>query len=156
MKSLSRVRLCDPTDCSMPGSPIHGIFQAPPPWDFPGKNTGVGCYLLLQGIFLTQGSNPGLPHCRQTLYRLNHQGSPSCKDIWHLKKSISTDISTLQLSLAPKLGCEAGENILLHSQGMLLFSFCKHLYSQPQFHKCGRGMSWIITGQVGRCREAYK
>ena len=37
------------------------------PWDFPGKNTGVGCHFLLQGIFLTQGSNPGLPHCRQTL-----------------------------------------------------------------------------------------
>ena len=36
------------------------------PWDFPGKNTGVGCHLL-QGIFPTRGSNPGLPHCRQTL-----------------------------------------------------------------------------------------
>ena len=39
------------------------------------KSTGVGCYFLLQGIFLTQGSNPGLPHCRQMLYRLSHQGS---------------------------------------------------------------------------------
>ena len=38
-------------------------------------NTGVGCLFLLQGIFLTQGSNLGLPHCRQTLYRLSHQGS---------------------------------------------------------------------------------
>ena len=41
------------------------------PWDFPGKNTGVGCYFLLQGIFLTQGSNPnllGLLHHRQILY----------------------------------------------------------------------------------------
>ena len=37
------------------------------PWDFPGKNTGVGCHFLLQGIFPTQGSNPGLPHCSQTL-----------------------------------------------------------------------------------------
>ena len=34
------------------------------PWDFPGKSTGVGCHFLLQGIFLTQGSNPGLLHCR--------------------------------------------------------------------------------------------
>ena len=39
------------------------------PWDFPGKNTGVGCHFLLQGIFPTQGLNPGLPHCRQTLYK---------------------------------------------------------------------------------------
>ena len=37
------------------------------PWDSLGKNTGMGCHCLLQGIFLTQRSNPGLPHCRQTL-----------------------------------------------------------------------------------------
>ena len=44
------------------------------PWDFPDKNTGVGCRFLLRGIFPTQGSNPGL-HCRQILYQLSHQGS---------------------------------------------------------------------------------
>ena len=38
----------------------------------------MGCHFLLQGIFPTQGSNLGLPHCRQMLYRLSHQGSPSC------------------------------------------------------------------------------
>ena len=42
------------------------------PWNFSGKNTRVGCYSLLQGIFLTQGSNLGLPHCRQILYHLSH------------------------------------------------------------------------------------
>ena len=42
------------------------------PWDFPGKSTGVGCHCLLQGNFPTQGLNPGLPHCRQTLYHLSH------------------------------------------------------------------------------------
>ena len=42
------------------------------PWDFPGKSAGVGCHFLLQGIFPTQESNPGLLHCRQTLYRLSH------------------------------------------------------------------------------------
>ena len=47
------------------------------PWDFSGKNTGVGCHCPLQEIFLTQGLNlRGLLHCRQTLYRLSHQGSP--------------------------------------------------------------------------------
>ena len=45
------------------------------PWDSLGKNTGVGCHCLLQGIYLTQGSNPGLSHCRQILYHL-YQGSP--------------------------------------------------------------------------------
>ena len=46
------------------------------PWDSPGKNTGVGCHSLLQGIFLTQGSKPDLPHFREILYDLSHLGSP--------------------------------------------------------------------------------
>ena len=44
------------------------------PWDSSGKNTGVGCHALLQGIFLTQESDPCLLPCRQILYRLSHQG----------------------------------------------------------------------------------
>ena len=44
--------LCDPMDCSLPDFSVHGIF--------PGKNTGVGCHFLLQGIFVTPGSNPQL------------------------------------------------------------------------------------------------
>ena len=63
----SCLTLCNPMDCSPPGSSVHG--------DSPGKNTGVGCHALLQGIFPTQGSNPDLPHCR-CLYCLSHQGSP--------------------------------------------------------------------------------
>ena len=59
--------LCNPMDCSQPGSSVHG--------DSPGMNTGVGGHALLQGIFPNQGSNPGLLHCRQVLYRLSHQGS---------------------------------------------------------------------------------
>ena len=47
------------------------------PWGFLGNSTGVDCHFLVQGIFPTQGSNLGLPHCRQTLYRLSHQGSPT-------------------------------------------------------------------------------
>ena len=59
---------CDPMDCSPPGSSVHG--------DPPGKNTGVGCHALFQGIFPNQGSKLGLPHCRWILYHLSHQGSP--------------------------------------------------------------------------------
>ena len=51
-------------------------YQAPPSMWFSGKSTGVGCHFLLQGIFLMQGWNPGLPNCRQTLYHLGHHGSP--------------------------------------------------------------------------------
>ena len=46
------------------------------PWNSPGKNTEVGSLSLLQGIFPTQGLNPGLPHCRQIIYQLSHQESP--------------------------------------------------------------------------------
>ena len=47
------------------------------PWNSPGKNTGVGIHSFLQGIFLTQGSNPGFLHCRQIFYCLSHQGRVS-------------------------------------------------------------------------------
>ena len=51
----------------------HGLYS---PWNFPGQNTGVGSCSLLQGIFPTQRSNPGLPHCRWVLYQPSHQGNP--------------------------------------------------------------------------------
>ena len=60
--------LCNPMDCSPPGSSVHR--------DSPSKNTGVGCHALLQGIFPTHGSNLGLLHCRWILYHLSHQESP--------------------------------------------------------------------------------
>ena len=62
VKSLSRVKTLRP----------HGLWPTRllRPWDFPGKRTGVGCHWGLQGIFPTQGSNLGLPHCRQMLCRL--------------------------------------------------------------------------------------
>ena len=59
--------LCNPMDCS----PTRLLC----PWDSPVKNTGVGCHFLLQQIFLTQESNPGLLHCRQILYQLSYKGS---------------------------------------------------------------------------------
>ena len=59
--------LCDPMDRGAWWPTVHG--------DSPGKSTGVGCHALLQGIFLTQGSNPGLLLCRWVLYHLSHQGS---------------------------------------------------------------------------------
>ena len=59
--------LCNPMGCSPPDSSVHG--------DSPGKSTGVGCHALLQEVFPTQGSNPGLLPCRWILYHLSHQGS---------------------------------------------------------------------------------
>ena len=60
--SQSCLTLCNPMDYS--------------PWNSPSQNTGVGSLSLLQGIFPTQGLNPGLPHCRHIVYQLSHKGSP--------------------------------------------------------------------------------
>ena len=69
--------------CSVLSQPVvsdslqpHGLQPARPlcPGDSPGMNTGVGCHTLLQGIFQTQGQNPGLLYCRQILYHLSQQG----------------------------------------------------------------------------------
>ena len=62
----SCLTLCDTMDCSPPGSSVHG--------DPPGKNIGVACHALLQGLFPTQGLNPGFLHCRRILYNLSQQG----------------------------------------------------------------------------------
>ena len=73
VKSLSRVRLfATPWTVAYQVSQFMGFSRQ----EYWGKSTGVGCHFLLQGIFPTQGSNPGLPHCRQMLYRLSYQGSP--------------------------------------------------------------------------------
>ena len=53
--------------------PSHGLHS---PWNSPGRNTRVDSLSLLPGIFPTQGSNPGLPYCKQILYQLSHKGSP--------------------------------------------------------------------------------
>ena len=52
----------------------HGLLYSP--WNSPGQNTEVGSLSFLQGIFPTEGSNPGLPHCGLILYQLSHKGSP--------------------------------------------------------------------------------
>ena len=65
LSHFSRVQLFDPME---PARVLR-------PWDSPGKNSEVGGFALLQGIFPTQGLNPGLLHCRWILYSLNHQGS---------------------------------------------------------------------------------
>ena len=80
--------LCNLMNYSSPGSSVRG--------NSPGKNTGVNCHFLPQEIFPTQGSNPGLPHCRWILYYLNHQdrrmetcrrteNKPGLNYVWDIK-----------------------------------------------------------------------
>ena len=67
---------CECESCSVVSNSLrpHRLYS---PWNSPDQNTGVGSLSLLQGIFPTQGSNPGLPHCRWILYQLSHKGSPN-------------------------------------------------------------------------------
>ena len=85
----SYLTVCDPMECSPPGS--SSVHE-----DSPGNNTGVGCHALLQGIFPTLGSNPDLPRCRQILYRLSHQGSPSTLES-QSNLYLSTSVKTSQV-----------------------------------------------------------
>ena len=64
------------SDCLQP----HGLYSS---WNSPGQNTRVGSLSLLQGIFPTQGSNPGLPHCRRILYQLSHKRRPNLHYLSH-------------------------------------------------------------------------
>ena len=67
---------CESESCLVVSDSLrpHGLYS---PWNSLGQNTGVGSFSLLQGIFPTQGLNPGLPHCRRILYQLSRQRSPS-------------------------------------------------------------------------------
>ena len=69
------LRMSEGESCSVVSDSLwpHGLYS---PCNSPSQNTGVGSLSLLQGIFPTQGSNPGLPHCSQILYQLTHKGSP--------------------------------------------------------------------------------
>ena len=73
------------------------------PWDSPGKNTGVGIHYLLQGIFLTQGLNLGLPHCRKILYHLNHKTTDRQMKLGIFSFSLKGSISQLLWSIASSI-----------------------------------------------------
>ena len=79
--------------CSVVSNPLgpHGLYS---PWNSPGQNTRVGSCSLLQGMFPTQESNPGLPYCKWILYQLSHLGSP--------KKQEKSHINNLTLHLKQK------------------------------------------------------
>ena len=109
--------LCDPMTC-----PTRLLC----PWDSPGKNTGVGSHSLLQGIFPTQGLNPGLLPCRQILYHLSHQGSP-CYTSVHKKHALKTDKEKVTMVSKQQTRLEA--SCFLYHLGQ---KFCFVLLKQNQ------------------------
>ena len=91
--------LCDLVGYSLPASSVYGNSS--------GKNTGVGCHALLQGIFLTQGLKPGLLRCRMILYCLSHQRSPEKGQQWYISWLLE-GLDTLHSckTIYHELGCD--------------------------------------------------
>ena len=87
------------------------------PWDSPGKNTGVGCHFLLQEIFWTQGSNPGLLHCRWILYLLNQKVKPG-KAEWRFLPSQGFEETSIRFHcLQDHCGLPGTQTQLEHLEG---------------------------------------
>jgi len=143
LKLLSRVRL----------------FETPwtySPWNTPGKNTGVGSHSLLQGIFPSQGSNPGLPHSRQILYQLSHQGSPRTPEWVVYPFSSGNDVNQLQL-----LYCwwvfsgsinQAGINTLFDTARRLLVTHSTTVCTQVHQNTCAR----VLTAAIFTIAQDWK
>ena len=119
--------LCDPMDCSPPGSSAHGLL----PWT--GKNTGVGCRsFLLQVIFPIQGSK--ILHCRKILYRLSHQRSPSYR---------KREVDNCQQGDLPQL-----VRPIMVLQAVLPAGWRQHIESlfstflETKFHRCKPSRKW--------------
>ena len=125
-----------PGTVAQSGFSVHG--------DFPSKNTGVGCHFLLQGIFLTQGSNLGLPHFRQMLY---HQG-----DVWatreistiersHQTHSYNIQFKIMGLELRIERSYQTYSHNIHFKMTELVRRFLRREMSSSRIHSC-----YIITG----------
>ena len=122
--------LCDPMNCSPPGSC---------PWESPGKNTGVDFHALLQGIYPTQRLNPDLLHFRHILYCLSHQGSPRTPKVKWLVK-----IRQIQPSLAWDTTCFSPHRHL--EEESLFFGIRSphhHTHTHTEAHRGTGSLFWF-------------
>ena len=98
---------------------LHGLQPTKllSPWDFPGKDTGMGHHFLLQGIFPTQGSNVGLLHCRQILYQLSYKGNPANR----ISQSVQLvqSLNCVRLFATPWIAARQASLSITNSQSLL-------------------------------------
>ena len=121
----------------------HGLQPTRPfcPWDSPGKNTGMGCHFLLQGIFQTQESNPGLLHCRQILSQLSYKGSPI--ELLSLEKP-----ELIARSRVAKISGEIGGHLHIFTD---LEGFYRTLVKLPLNQQCTNGGGVLLSGKGVGC-----
>ena len=114
----------------------HGLYS---PWNSPGQNTGVGSLSLLQGVFPTQGLNPGLPHCRQIVYQLSQNLLEFSIKVWQSSRTL-WELHTILKKKSPSLKhWQPNENSLLRSQE-----------SSNSSHLCW-DVLWVVYMECAEC-----
>ena len=136
---------------------LHGLQSARllSRWNSPSKNTGVGCYALLQGIFPNQGQNPGLLHCRQILHHFSYMGSPT-KELMLLNCDAGEDC--LRVPWTPR---RLNQSVLkdinpVYSLGGLMLKL-KHQYFGYLVRKADSSEKTLMLGKIeGRRRRGQQ
>ena len=137
---------------------LHGLgpTRLLHPWDFPGKNTGVGCHSLLQGIFLTQGSNLGLLRCRQILPS-EPSGKSKIQNVYQILKSYIRKYFTLRWEFLHKRVIYAVDSnntphfwTAYYVSGTVLYTECE------LYHSVSPTSLWLLTPFYSKKMEAQR
>ena len=113
----------------------HGLYSS---WNSLAQNTGVGSLSFLQGIFPTQGLNPGLPHCRQILYQLSHKGSPRYWSGW----PVSSPADLPDPGIKPGSPALQADSLSTELLGNWIINREIFAYLHPNY--CGELFIWIF------------
>ena len=136
----------------------HGLYT---PWNSPGENAGVGSFSVLQGIFPTQGLNPGLPHCRKILYQLSYKGPRQCVKKQRRYFANKVHIVKAMVFLVVMCGCESWTIKKAECQRIDAFKLCcwKRLLKVCWTARSNQSIlreinPWIFTGRTDAEAEA--
>ena len=130
------------------------------PWNSLGQNTGVGCQSLLQGIFTTQGLNPGLLHRRRILYQLSHKGSPPVNSLSLSFLICETDDTTLMAESEEELKTllmkvkEESEKVglKLNIEKTKIMAIWSHHFMRNRWGNSGNSIRLYFYGLQNHCR----
>ena len=132
------------------------------PWNSPGKNTRVGSHFLLQEVFLTQGLNSGLPHCRQILYCLSHQESPfiyPMLDLKYVQPFFNVPPIKIRSLILLPLRVSWLRDSRLKKRIRQKWQYIIFKTTLPKALQLPRSLTWITQGNyhvLGKCKQLYK
>ena len=128
----------------------HGLYS---PWNSPDQNTGVGSFPLLRELFPTQGSNPGLPHCRRILYQLSHKGSPGILPYIQTKSSWKIVLLFWQISFNPYGLYYQDINLTINYQAWTSITLMLALWYTYNLEKEKATHSSMLAGRISWTEE---